>query len=475
MAAGIENGQRAGHVGPHVVERPFDGGHDVADPSQVKHVVGAAKKLVQAWRVRHVEPLDVDPVVLCVMLEVLESSGREVVDDRDLVISVHEEIDEMASDEAGAAGHDCAFHVAIVADRNRTAPPLATPGRLQRWSVAANWAPHVGKRVLVTGGAGYVGCALVPRLLEAGYEVVVYDLLIYGDRGLPRAPGLTIVAGDIRDTERLADALDGVWAVVHLACISNDPSFDLDPALSRSVNYECFEPMVLAAKRRGVRRFVYASTSSVYGLSSASEVTEDHPLVPITDYNRYKGMCEPILLRHADADFSTVAIRPATVCGYSPRMRLDLAVNILTNLAVNRGVITVFGGTQHRASIHIDDLAELYVKLLELPADSIAGQTFNVSHANSTIAELAETVKRVVVREFPGRPEIRVERTESNDPRSYRISSRRIAERLGYVASRSVELAATDVCKAFRAGLLPDSLTNSRYFNVMRMKELGLR
>ena len=178
-------------------------------------------------------------------------------------------------------------------------------------------------KVLVTGGSGYVGCVLVPKLLEAGYSVVVYDLMLFTADGLPSHPNLQIVKGDVRDTSSFAAALDGVHSVIHLACISNDPSFELDSVLSKSINYDCFDSMVAACKSAGVRRFIYASTSSVYGVSNAPEVTEEHPLVPITDYNKYKGLCEPILLRYQAPEFTTVVIRPATVCGYSPRMRFE--------------------------------------------------------------------------------------------------------------------------------------------------------
>src|SRR4051812_20243459 len=186
--------------------------------------------------------------------------------------------------------------------------------------------------------------------------------MLFGSHGLPeQAERLRIVKGDIRDTEHFAKELAGVEQVIHLACISNDTRFELDSELSKSINYDCFEPMVAAARDAGVRRFIYASTSSVYGVSDAPEVTEEHPLVPLTDYNKYKGMAEPLLLRYQSPDFTTVIIRPATICGYSPRMRLDLTVNILTSKAVTNGVITVFGGSQKRPNLHIDDIAELYV------------------------------------------------------------------------------------------------------------------
>ncbi len=326
------------------------------------------------------------------------------------------------------------------------------------------------KRVLVTGGAGYVGCVLTPQLLAAGYEVQVYDVLYYGDRGLPRHPRLSVTVGDIRDTDRLAEAFQGMHMVLHLACISNDPSFELDEDLSRSINYQCFEPMVIAAKAAGVRRFVYGSTSSVYGVSDAAQVTEDHPLVPVSHYNRFKGMCEPLLWRHQAADFTCVTLRPATVCGYSPRPRLDLTVNILTNHAVNKGRITVFGGCQKRPNLHINDMCDVYQLVLEAPADKIAGQTFNVGHENLTIAEIAATVRDGVAREFPDRPPVDIVTTPSDDPRSYHINSDKIRRLLGYGPRRGIRDAVRDLCAAFKDGRLPDSFDDDRYYNVRTMK-----
>jgi nucleoside-diphosphate-sugar epimerase len=330
------------------------------------------------------------------------------------------------------------------------------------------------KKVLVTGGAGYVGCVLVPKLLDAGHPVVVYDLMLFGSEGLPRHPNLKVVAGDIRDTAHFTAALSGVDAVIHLACISNDPSFELDPGLSRSINYDCFEPMVAACARRGVRRFVYASTSSVYGVSDAPEVTEEHPLVPLTDYNKYKGMCEPILHRFQSPAFTTVTVRPATVCGFSPRLRLDLTVNILTNHAVNRGVITIFGGGQKRPNIHVEDIAELYVRLLEYPDHQIAGEVFNAGYQNHTVSELARMVKEVVEEEMPGRAPIALTTQPTNDIRSYHVCSRKITERLGWAPRRSVADAVRDLCRAFKAGKVPNSLDDDRYFNVRTVKQKGV-
>jgi len=229
-----------------------------------------------------------------------------------------------------------------------------------------------------------------------------------------------------------------------------------------------------ACKAAGVQRFIYASTSSVYGVSDAPEVTETCPLVPLTDYNKYKGLCEPILLRYQSSDFTTVIIRPATVCGYSPRMRLDLTVNILTNLAVNKRQITVFGGTQKRPNIHIEDICNLYVQLLELPEDLIAGEIFNAGYQNHTVAELAEMVRKVVEQEMPEKAPIEVVTTPSNDLRSYHVSSRKIAARLGFVPKHSVEDAIRQLCVAFRAGKLPNSLDDDRYVNVRTVKKASL-
>src|SRR5437016_534333 len=273
--------------------------------------------------------------------------------------------------------------------------------------------------VVVTGGAGYVGSVMVPQLLANGYRVTVYDILFFGREGLPDHPNLKVIEGDIRDTPRLATALEGIDVVLHLACISNDPSFELDEGLSKTINYDCFEPLVLAAKAARVKRFVYCSSSSVYGVSDKPDVTEDHPLVPLTLYNKYKGLCEPLLFKHQAPGFTCVTIRPATVCGYGPRMRLDLSVNILTNLAVNSGKITVFGGSQRRPNIHIDDVCDLYAMLLEVPDGLIAGKTFNAGYQNHTVAEIAAIVRGVVSREVAGREEVEIVTTPSDDLRSY--------------------------------------------------------
>jgi nucleoside-diphosphate-sugar epimerase len=329
--------------------------------------------------------------------------------------------------------------------------------------------------VLVTGGAGYVGAVLVPKLLARGYRVKVLDLYLFGDDVLPKDPALEEIRGDLRDQDLLKSALRGVDAVIHLACISNDPSFELDPGLSKSINYDAFEPLVALSQASGVRRFIYASTSSVYGVSDSPEVTEDHPLVPLTDYNKYKGLCEPILLRYQSDDFTTVIIRPATVCGYSPRLRLDLTVNILTNHAVNNRKITIFGGSQKRPNIHIEDISDLYVALLDLPASRIAGRTFNCGYENHTVAELAARVRDTVLRQMPALAPIEMVTTPSNDLRSYHISSAKIARELGWKPKRTIEDAVVDLCRAFEAGKIPHSMTDIRYYNVKAIQAARLK
>jgi nucleoside-diphosphate-sugar epimerase len=325
-------------------------------------------------------------------------------------------------------------------------------------------------KVLVTGAAGYVGCVLVPKLLAAGHSVVAYDIMYYGADGLKPQPGLQVVSADLRETPAFARAVKGCEAVIHLACISNDPSFELDPALGKSINFDCFEPMVLASQAAGVKRFIYASSSSVYGVSESPSVDETHPLKPLTDYSKFKAMCEDVLARLKKPGFATCVIRPATVCGYSPRTRLDLAVNILTNLAVNKRRITVFGGSQKRPNIHIDDISDLYVRLLALPAAKIDGGVWNAGYQNHTVADLARLVKEVVETEFPEKAPIEIVTSPTDDLRSYHVSSEKITRDLGFAPKRTVEDAVRDLCRAFKAGKLPRSLEDPRYFNVQTMK-----
>jgi len=329
-----------------------------------------------------------------------------------------------------------------------------------------------GANVLVTGGAGYVGAVLVPKLLDAGYAVKVLDLYLYGADVLAQVKGhprLEQIRGDIRDRDLVQRALAGVDTVIHLACISNDPSYELDPQLGKSINYDAFVQLVACARQSGVRRFIYASSSSVYGIKSDAEVTEDLPLAPLTDYSRYKALCEEVLLKAAADDFIVTIVRPATVCGYSPRLRLDLTVNILTNHAVNRGKITVFGGDQKRPNLHIQDMADLYVFLLEQPESKIQGKVYNVGFENHTVRQIAGMVKDALGADIP------IDATPTDDVRSYHVSSRKIAEELGFKARRSIEDAVRDLKKAFDEGKIPDAMNDIRYYNIRTMQAIGLK
>ncbi len=326
--------------------------------------------------------------------------------------------------------------------------------------------------VLVTGGAGYVGSALVPKLIEAGHQVTVLDLYLFGDHifeSLGANGCLREVKGDLRDPATVDSALTACDAVIHLACISNDPSFELNPALGKSINYDAFRPLVRAAKRAGVRRFIYASSSSVYGVKDDPEVTEDLPLEPLTDYSKYKAMCEEVLAEEREPGFVTLTIRPATVCGYAKRLRLDLTVNILTNHAVNNGRITVFGGSQKRPNINIEDMTDLYVQCLQFPNGLIDGKTYNAGYENHAVADIAEMVRGAVGNG------VEVVTESTDDLRSYHVSSALIKKELGFVPVHTIGDAVTSLVEAFRAGKVPNPMTDKAYYNIKTMQALDLK
>ena len=331
---------------------------------------------------------------------------------------------------------------------------------------------HPFSQILVTGGAGYVGSALVPSLLAHGYQVRVLDLYLFGDEALREVsghPGLRQIKGDIRNEALVRRSLNGCEAVIHLACISNDPSFELDPELGRSINYDAFPVLVDAARDAGVRRFIYASSSSVYGVKDDPDVTEELPLTPLTDYSKYKAMCEDVLHAKRAAGFETLIIRPATVCGYAPRLRLDLIVNILTSHAVNNRVIKVFGGRQMRPNLHILDMVELYLRALEWPASKIDGNVYNVGYENYPVTEIADMVQRVVG------PDVKIVTVPTDDERSYHISSEKIRRELGFEAKHTVVDAIQDLMRAMSEGRVVDAMSNPRYYNIKTMQQVMLR
>lgn len=326
--------------------------------------------------------------------------------------------------------------------------------------------------VLVTGGAGYVGAALVPKLLTKGYSVKVIDLYIYGKDVLDSVkyhPRLLQVKGDIRDRKLLEKELPGYDVVIHLACISNDATYELDPAVGKSINYDAFLNLVDIAKKSKIKRFIYASSSSVYGIKDEKEVTEDIPLEPLTDYSKYKAKCEEVLLNAASENFIATVIRPATVCGYSPRMRLDLTVNILTNHAVNKREITVFGGEQMRPNLHIEDMTDLYVYLLDLPSEKVHKKIYNVGYENYKVKDIAKIVKNIIG------GDISIVTTPTSDNRSYHISSEKIKKELGFKPKHSIEEAVQDLKKAFEEGKIPNPMSDIRYYNIKTMRSINLK
>lgn len=323
--------------------------------------------------------------------------------------------------------------------------------------------------VFITGGAGYVGAMLVPRLLLEGHRVTVLDLMIYGEDVLPKNPALTLIKGDIRNSELMKSSIPGHDVVIHLACISNDPSFELNPKLGKSINLDPFRPMVEISKNAGVKRFFYASSSSVYGIKDEQNVHEGMTLEPLTDYSIFKMKCEEILSEYQSDEFTTTTIRPATVCGYSPRQRLDVVVNILTNLAYHKREISVFGGTQLRPNIHIKDMVEIYIVLLNAPKEKIAGEIFNGGYENYSVLQLAEAVRDVIGED------VVLKTTPTDDNRSYHVSSKKIADVLGFTASHTIKDAVSDIKNAFEKGLLPNSLEDELYFNIKRMQSINLK
>ncbi|MDA1014423.1 MAG: NAD-dependent epimerase/dehydratase family protein [Planctomycetota bacterium] len=326
--------------------------------------------------------------------------------------------------------------------------------------------------VLVTGGGGYVGSVLVPKLLDAGHAVRVLDLFIYGREVLHDVidnPRLELVAGDIRDQPLLRKCLPGCETVIHLACISNDPSFELNPELGKSINFDAFRPLVEIARDSGVSRFIYASSSSVYGVKSEPDVTETLKLEPLTDYSKFKAMCEDVLQEYQSPDFTTVTLRPATVCGYSPRLRLDLTVNILTNHAVTNRRIRVFGGSQYRPNLHIEDMTDLYVDLVQRPRGEVAGKIWNAGYDNMQVQAIADLIQTSLSPES-----IEVVAEPTDDLRSYRVNSELIRKEIGFTAQHSIRDAVDDLVAAFRADRIPNSMTDERYFNIRRMQSLQL-
>ncbi len=306
-------------------------------------------------------------------------------------------------------------------------------------------------RVLVTGGCGYKGTVLVPKLLAKGHEVVALDIMWFGNY-LPMHPHLNVVQGDVRDIDSID--LNGVDAIIHLSSVANDPCGDLNPKLTWEISALATMQLADKAARRGIERFIYASSGSVYGVKDESQVTEDLELKPISEYNKTKMVAERVLLSYAN-DMVVQIVRPATVCGYSPRMRLDVSVNMFTMQALAKRRITVFGGQQTRPNIHIDDITDVYLFMLDNPQHR---GVYNAGFENISIMDIVERVAQQV--------EAEIVVTESNDPRSYRVNSDKLLA-TGFRPKKTVNDAIGEVIEKYRAGELKDE---ERYYNLKWMQ-----
>ena len=277
------------------------------------------------------------------------------------------------------------------------------------------------------------------------------------------------ITGDIRNQNLLKNNLKGHDTVIHLACISNDPSYELNPTLGKSINFDAFEPLVKISRECGVQKFIYASSSSVYGIKKEKNVTEDMKLEPLTDYSKFKGECERILDNYKSEEFITTTIRPSTVCGYAKRQRLDLVVNILTNHAYHNREIKVFGGEQLRPNLHISDMVNSYLAILDAPIKKINGEIFNVGFRNQSVNDLANDVKDVIG------GDVKIIRTKSDDNRSYHVSSEKIKKILNFQTKHTVKDAALDLKRVFEKKILVDTFNNEFFFNIKRMNNINLK
>ena len=328
------------------------------------------------------------------------------------------------------------------------------------------------KNIFITGGAGYVGSALVPALLKKNYNVSVYDLYLYGDifSNLKSNPNLNQIKGDIRNKKKLIESAKNADAIIHLACISNDPSYELNPALGKSINYDAFFNILEAAKKNKVKRIIYASSSSVYGVKKEKNVTEETFPEPLTDYSKYKLECEKVLSNSNLNGLEYIIARPATVCGYAPRLRIDLTVNILTMNALINKKIKIFGGKQLRPNINIKDMAQAYEILLEAPGKKINREIFNIGYQNRTVEDIAKIVKKVI-----NDDSVEFEYLPTTDTRSYHINSDKMKRILNFEPKYTLENAVQSLVEVYNNSLIKEGLSNPLYHNIKLMQQVNLK
>ena len=334
----------------------------------------------------------------------------------------------------------------------------------------------MAKKIIIFGGSGYVGSKLIFELLKKNIKVINYDRDIFGSKHLPHNHrNYNHYRGDIRDYSKISRIVnqEKPTIAIHLACISNDPSFLLNKKLSKEINYLSFKKLMKISTKTSIEKFIFASTCSVYGVSKKKHVTENHPLKPITLYNKYKAECEKIYLDTINGQLRGCIIRPSTVCGVSPKMRFDVSVNILTNFAYKKGYIKVFGGKQQRPNIHIDDMVRLYVNLCNEKFDKINGEIFNAGFENLTINSIALKVKKIV--EKISNKKIEIIREPSDDVRSYHVNSDKIKKVLKFFPRKNVSDAIKELSLNFKRGKLKDSFSNINYFNLKKLQKINFK
>jgi nucleoside-diphosphate-sugar epimerase len=330
------------------------------------------------------------------------------------------------------------------------------------------------KSILVTGGFGYVGSRLTPHLLELGHRVRVIDLMLYTNSGLTalkKHPKFAdwksrfeLIEGDIRDPEAVGRATSGVDTIIHLAAISNDPTGDIDEVLTRQVNFDAIGLLLATARANGVKRFINASSSSVFGIKDVPDVTEQLEPEPLTFYSKYKMLSEWLVVSAASPDFCAVNIRPATICGYSPRQRFDLTVNKLTADAVRKKLITVHGGEQRRPNVGITDMINLYGILIDTDAKLINGRTFNFGFENHKVIDIA----KIIQGELSGM-NVEIKVTDTLDKRDYHITSDKIVKTLGYKPVSSIRAEVASLRQALESGAFGD-IDAPEHYNMKFMK-----
>jgi nucleoside-diphosphate-sugar epimerase len=330
------------------------------------------------------------------------------------------------------------------------------------------------KKILVTGGFGYAGSRLTPYLLEKCHDVRVIDLMLYSESGLDDLKQnekwsewesrFDLVRGDIRNPDDVAKAMKGRDTVIHLAAISNDPTGDIDETLTRQCNFDAIGVLLSAARAAGVQRFINISSSSVFGIKDDDNVTEVLEPEPLTYYSKYKALSEWLVTAASSPDFVTVNVRPATICGYSPRQRFDLTVNKLTADAITKRVITVHGGQQRRPNVGISDAINLYEFLTQVDADKINGRTFNFGFENHKVIEIAEIIKKELAD-----LNVEINITETTDHRDYHISSDKIVSELGYQPVSSIRQEVIELRQAIEGGKFART-DDEEHYNMKCMK-----